>query len=211
MDFNDISYYDNPRLDLLHHIPHDVKQVLDVGCGTGSTGCEIKSKLGKDIKVVGIELNPSAGKVAENKIDNIIIGNVENVEIPYDNNYFDCIIYADVLEHLIDPWKLLIRHRSKLSDNGCIIASIPNIAHYKIIRMLKRGLWKYENAGIMDKTHLRFFTKKTILKMFLQADLTPIIIDKILSGNEYWRLKHKLLNNDCCVVQYIIKATKTKL
>ena len=67
--------------------------------------------------------------------------------------------------------------------------------------MLKRGLWEYENDGILYKTHLRFFTKKTILKlkMFLQSGLTPVIIDKILLGNEYWRLKQTLFQDDSCI------------
>ena len=193
---------------MLKHIPHDVKKVLDVGCGTGSLGLSIKSQLGTKIEVVGIELDHHAGKIAKSRIDNIIIGNVENINIPYENNYFDCIIYADILEHLIDPWELLIKHKLKLADNGSIIASIPNIGHYKIIKMLKRGYWKYEDEGILDKTHLRFFTKNTILKMFIQSGLTPIIIDKILVGNEYWRLKHKLFNIDSCVAQFIVKAQK---
>ena len=76
--------------------------------------------------------------------------------------------------------------------------------------MLKKGLWKYEDAGILDKTHLRFFTKETILELFSQAGLTSRIIDKILQGNEYWRLKHKIFNDDSCVIQFIIKATKNK-
>ena len=79
--------------------------------------------------------------VLTSKIDKIIIGDVENISIPYDNEYFDCIIYADVLEHLINPLELLTRHKSKLADNGYIIASIPNIAHYKIIKMLSANLF----------------------------------------------------------------------
>ena len=193
---------------MLNHIPHNVTKVLDVGCGTGALGLSIKSKLGTHIEVVGIELDNKAGNIAKNKIDNVIIGNVENIDIPYDDNYFDCIIYADILEHLINPWELLTKHKSKLADQGSIIASIPNIAHYKIIKMLKSGMWKYENAGIMDKTHLRFFTKNTMFQMFVESGLTPSIIDKILVGNEYWRLKYKLFNIDSCVAQFIIKARK---
>ena len=210
MDEKDITYYNTQRLDILQHIPNNINKVLDVGCGTGSLGEAIKLNFGKHIEVIGIDCNPKASEIAKSKIDKIIIGDVENISIPYDNEYFDCIIYADVLEHLINPWEILTKHKSKLAYDGCIIASIPNIAHYKIIKMLKKGLWKYEDAGILDKTHLRFFTKATILELFSQAGLTPRIIDKILQGNEYWRLKQKIFNDDSCVIQFIIKATQNK-
>ncbi|SVD73432.1 uncharacterized protein METZ01_LOCUS426286, partial [marine metagenome] len=88
------------------------------------------------------------------------------------------------------------------------IASIPNIANYKIIRMLKKGLWEYKDTGIMDITHLRFFTKKTISEMFITSGYNPKIVDKILSRNNFWLLMHKLFNSDKCVIQFIIKATK---
>ena len=208
MDYKNIQYYNNPRIDILQHIPNNTQRVLDIGCGSAALGIELKSNLGDDIEVVGIEQNYEVAKTVKNKIDKIIIGNIEEINIPYNDGYFDCIICADVLEHLIDPWQLLTRLKLKLNDEGCILASIPNIANYKIIKMLKKEMWHYEDAGIMDRTHLRFFTKSTIIELFVQSDLTPIIVDKIMSGNKYRQLYHKIINNDICVSQFIIKATK---
>jgi len=208
MKNKDLLYYDGARFDLLPHIPNNAKNILDIGCGTGATGLAIKSKLNNNIEVIGVELNAEAGELAKDKIDQIIIGNIEEVNLSFAPGYFDCILYADILEHLIDPWKVLANHKYLLANDGCIIASIPNIANYKIIRMLKKGLWEYKNAGIMDRTHLRFFTKKTISEMFITSGYNPEIVDKILSKNNFWLLMHKLFNSDKCVIQFIIKATK---
>ena len=101
---SNIDYYDNPRLDLIPHIPKNIKNILNVGCGTGSLGFAIKEKISDNIKVSGIEMNVEAGNIAKSNIDNVMIGNVENLDIDTQLNSFDCIIYADVLEHLIDPW-----------------------------------------------------------------------------------------------------------
>ena len=200
------SYYDTPRLDLLKHIPQGAQTILDVGCGTGALGVAIKEKCGNQIEVHGIEINSKVAKIAQNRLNTVQIGNIESLDLPYNPNFFDCIVYGDVLEHLVNPWEIIKKHKTILSKTGCMIASIPNIAHYKIIKMLKKGLWEYQDSGIMDKTHLRFFTKSTMLDLFVQAELKPVIIDKRLIGNEFWRIRDKIFNSEHCVQQFIIRA-----
>ncbi len=85
-------------------------------------------------------------------------GDVETLDLPFDREYFDCVVCADVLEHLRDPGRLLARVRPLMAPGGTLIASIPNVRHYSIFMMLAAGLWTYQPEGLMDSTHLRFFT-----------------------------------------------------
>jgi len=165
----DMNYFESSatsaRDDLIDLIPQNVANVLEVGAGVGKMGANLRRRGFK--KIVGIEISKEAGDKATQYYDELIVGDVENLQLKYPDGYFDCIIYADVLEHLIDPWKVIKEQRKYLSEGGCIVASIPNIRYYKVLRKLVfKGDWDYQNAGILDRTHLRFFTIKTIKKMF---------------------------------------------
>jgi 2-polyprenyl-3-methyl-5-hydroxy-6-metoxy-1,4-benzoquinol methylase len=84
---------------------------------------------------------------------------------------FDCIIFGDILEHLLDPWETLRRYRTLLDPAGVVIASIPNIGHISVILNLIRGRWEYGERGLLDSTHLRFFTRRSMIELFQKADL----------------------------------------
>jgi len=144
-------------------------KVLDVGCAEGYLSKIIASN---ECEVVGIELNKDAGQKAVKYCKEVIIGNVESIEL---NNkyyeYFDFVILADVLEHLKDPLKILIKFKKYLKDNGCIIISVPNIANWRVRFKLMTGKFDYENQGILDEEHLRFFTEKTFKKLIIDAGL----------------------------------------
>jgi 2-polyprenyl-3-methyl-5-hydroxy-6-metoxy-1,4-benzoquinol methylase len=94
------------------------------------------------------------------------------MDLPFAPGSLDCIICADVLEHLRNPYDVLKRFAGLLSDSGTIVSSIPNVRHYSILHMLAEGLWTYQPQGLMDSTHLRFFTKHEIGSLFDQAGLT---------------------------------------
>ena len=134
MQIND--YYGHKREDIaeLAVTSGIIKNVLDIGCGYGMWGQFLKSNGAE--KVDGIEISTKAYKKAKQNLDKVILGSAEDKTVIDQVDLYDCILCADILEHLIDPWKLLIKHKSILANNGCIIASIPNIAHYKIIKML---------------------------------------------------------------------------
>jgi len=120
-------------------------------------------------------------KVAKEKLDRVIIGDIEKLNLTdyLAANYFDCIVFADILEHLKNPWDVLKSVTSFLSDEGVVIASIPNIRHYTtIINLLFRGYWPYRERGIHDKNHLRFFTFKNIKTMFNDAGINIISIKR---------------------------------
>lgn len=107
-------------------------------------------------------------KVPKEKIDKVIVGNIERINLTdyFTPNYFYCIIFADVLEHLKNPWTVLKGTTNFLTDSGFVIISFPNVRHYTTIINLVKGYWPYRERGIHDKTHLRFFTFKNIKNAF---------------------------------------------
>ncbi len=166
------------RNDVLDLVPANVKNILDVGCSNGTLGGQIKDKFPAS-EVCGIELNKEMAERALEKIDRVIVGNIERQDLAklFNSNYFDCIIFADLLEHLQDPWRVLKDMTKYLKADGTIIASMPNVRHYSsIFNLLFKGYWPYRDRGIHDRTHLRFFTKKNIIELFQSAELQIINI-----------------------------------
>ncbi|MEE8380299.1 MAG: class I SAM-dependent methyltransferase [Thermodesulfobacteriota bacterium] len=171
--------YTGRRDDILTLIPDKVKKVLDVGCSIGALGEQIKQR--NHAEVVGIEIDAQMAHYAEEKLDRVVVGDIETINLQdyLVTNYFDCIIFADILEHLKNPWEVLKNTIGFLSDNGVVIASIPNIRHYTVIvNLLFRGDWPYRKRGIYDKAHLRFFTLKKIKEMFRDSVLEIIKIER---------------------------------
>jgi len=162
------------------------KKILDVGCGDGSLP-QILTK--NKNEVWGMEVNQSAANRAKKHCQKIFIIDVENNSLPVPDQYFDIIIFADVLEHLKLPAEILKKIRKKLKPNGLIIASIPNIANWRYRLKLLFGQFNYEDDGILDKTHLRFFTLSTIKKMFNQAGLKIVKMD---ITPDYYKISNRL-------------------
>ena len=165
-DFN-LSYV-GLRDDVFNLVPDNINKVLDMGCSIGALGEHIKRK-NNNVEVVGVETDKQMAKVTKGKIDRVIMEDIERINLIdyFQYNYFDCIIFADVLEHLKDPWAVLKNVTNFLTNSGFIITSIPNVRHYTtIFNLLFRGNWPYRGRGIHDKNHLRFFTFKNIKKCF---------------------------------------------
>jgi SAM-dependent methyltransferase len=163
------AYYCEPRLDIQALIDASGKRILDVGCAAGTLGAALKRAGATE--VVGIEYSPEAALLAQQRLDRVFVGDVQNLELPLDEASFDTIIFADVLEHTVDPWAVLTAYRRFLKADGQIIASIPNIRFYAIIARLIFNRWEYRESGILDRTHLRFFTWPTIKQLFARAGL----------------------------------------
>jgi len=145
--------YIGARNDILNLVPDCVSKVLDIGCGIGTLGESIKQKW--KVEVVGIEIDEQMAKVAKERLDKVIIGDIEKINLAeyLTLNYFDCIIFADILEHLKDPWSVLKKIVKFLAEDGIIVASIPNVRHYTtILNLVFRGYWPYRERGIHDRT-----------------------------------------------------------
>lgn len=171
------DYYLDPRNDVLEIMPKDAKRILDVGCGAGMLGKAIKNERGGTKEVIGIEINKEAAKEAQKNLDKVFVGDIETACFPLKKDYFDCIICADVIEHLEDPEGFLRRYRPYLKKDGFIVLSIPNVQFYHIILSLIFGRWEYQERGIMDKTHLRFFTLGSINQLMAK---TGFKVEKVI-------------------------------
>jgi SAM-dependent methyltransferase len=160
---------ENERPDLERLVPRHAVAVLDVGCGFGRLGAALKRR--GVARVVGVELSPVAADAARDLLDEVVVGDVEAVELPFPEASFDCVVYGDILEHLVDPWRVLRRHRGLLRRDGVALLSIPNVGYWRVLVGLARGRFRYEAAGTLDRTHLRFFTLEGIEELCGQAGL----------------------------------------
>jgi 2-polyprenyl-3-methyl-5-hydroxy-6-metoxy-1,4-benzoquinol methylase len=172
------NYYSTARTEILDLVPEGVNRVLEVGCGTGQTLSMLKEKnLCKE--TVGIELVASVASQASKIVDKIYVLNVEISELPCELGKFDLILLLDVLEHLVDPWDFLLKLKSNyLSKKGKLIISLPNARHFSLVLPLLAGSFEYVERGILDKTHLRFFTKKSAIALIKSAGLNVEKIKK---------------------------------
>lgn len=203
------DYYQCIRCDVVDLVEKGTKRVLDVGCAFGITGELLKEKGIEE--VVGIEVQPHACEEASKRLDKVIMGNVQDLTLPYKDGYFDCIIYADILEHLIDPWSVLKRQNRLLKKGGHVVASIPNVRHYRVIKKLKSGRWDYEEKGVLDSTHVRFFTLESIKKMFRDAGYDIERIEYKISASNNRKLLNKILRgrlNESLSEQFLVRAAK---
>jgi len=143
------------------------KKVLDVGCATGQISRRLKEN---GCTVVGIEIDEESAKVTKQYCENVIVGDVEKLsELSYPEKYFDALLFGDVLEHLKDPLRVLRNLKRYLKDDGYIVCSVPNVAHIYIRLKILFGKWDYEDTGLLDRTHLRFFTIKSVKKLIEDA------------------------------------------
>lgn len=159
------GYYSNIRYEMLKYLPLDTNAVIDIGCGDGSFAQVIKERT--NAEVWGIEYMKGEAHRAEKVLDKVYFGPCEDHLDKLPKHYFDVVYFNDVLEHLVDPYTVLEKIKTLLKPDGVVISSIPNIRyHNAIIKLLFSKDWEYEGSGVMDKTHLRFFTSKSILKMY---------------------------------------------
>lgn len=162
-------YYNIDKHRTVSLIPQGPNVILDLGCATGQLGRKLR-ELNKASELVGVEIYEAVAKEAEQYYDKVYCGDIESLKLNY-KGYFDFVICGDILEHLRDPWSMSDNIYGWLKKNGVLISTIPNIRYWRVIRdLLVFGKWEYVEAGIMDKTHMRFFTRKTFIKLLKKSN-----------------------------------------
>lgn len=162
---NSFEVYESAvRSEMLEFIPETAEKILDVGCSVGNFGQLLKSE--KTVEVWGVEIDRQATEMASEKLDKVLCGEFGGgLNLP--EEYFDCVVFNDVLEHMVDPYEALRFTKRLLKKDGKVVASIPNVRYFdNIWNLVVHCRWDYVDAGILDRTHLRFFTKKSIRSTF---------------------------------------------
>ena len=167
------GYYGFVRREIQPLLPPGGGHVLEVGCGQGATLAWLR-EAGFAARTTGIELDPDAAAVARGHVDHLIEGDAEAAIASLAAESVDLALCLDVLEHLVDPWRAMARLARALRPGGRVIVSVPNIRHYSVtLPLLWSGRWQYEEAGILDRTHLRFFSRAGAQGLLTQAGLAP--------------------------------------
>jgi 2-polyprenyl-3-methyl-5-hydroxy-6-metoxy-1,4-benzoquinol methylase len=161
----DANYFSYARREILPLLPAKFSKIFELGCGDGSTLRMVKSYFNIDF-CAGLDIDKKAAEIAGRNIDLTLCGNIEAGELPDAIRDIDVILCLDVLEHLVDPWRTVRKLHERLSPQGIIIASIPNVRYFRAsLPLVLAGRWELQEQGILDRTHLRFFVKKTAIEL----------------------------------------------
>lgn len=162
--------HENHNPDLLRIIPQTSKCIVEVGCSSGALAREFK-KLNPETQYIGIEVDSDYAKLAKRHCDEVHLANIESMSDALwgQLSQADCWIFGDTLEHLQNPWQVLRKIRSLIGPNGVIACCIPNAQHWSLQVKLSIGEFRYESSGLLDKTHLRWFTRKTLIELFYDS------------------------------------------
>jgi 2-polyprenyl-3-methyl-5-hydroxy-6-metoxy-1,4-benzoquinol methylase len=161
-DKSEQVYSSHMRAEMVQFLPSEYSKVLEIGCNVGN----FRRFLSKPCQYWGIEPFEEAANIAKTKMDKILVGFYDNVinEIP--DNYFDLVIANDIIEHMEQPWNFLKSIKKKMAEKASLVLSVPNVRYYDNLKnLLFYKDWKYVDAGILDITHLRFFTEKSIIRL----------------------------------------------
>jgi len=166
--------YETERPDVQALVPAGARRILDLGCSSGVLGAALKRRQGAE--VVGIELDPEYARDAETRLDHVVCADVADGLARVDElGTFDCVIAADVLEHLVDPWDALRRAAALLEPGGSVVVSVPNVRSWEtFLALLVRGRWPRRPSGLFDATHLRWFTLADARELLEQAGLRVV-------------------------------------
>ena len=182
------GYFYNPRTEMLKFIPRNAMSILEVGCGEGSF---LRPLMAENREIWGVEINAEVAEKAKEVCDFVLTGSFEEVFEQLPVKHFDCIIFNDVLEHMYAPWEVLSQVKSLLSDEGVIVSSIPNFRYISnlILEIVWKGEFRYKpEGGILDDTHIRFFTSKSIVRMYSEQGF-EIVLHEGIKPCKSWKEK----------------------
>jgi SAM-dependent methyltransferase len=179
------SSYETNRPDVQAHVPPDASSILELGCSSGALGAALKRRAApREVTVLGVELDPDYAATAAERLDRVVLADAEAFlvgpappEAP-----FDCLIAADVLEHLVDPWTALRRAVELVRPGGKVIVSLPNVLFFgALLRLVRERRWPRDEDGVFDATHLRWFSGVDAEDLLRDASLREIDVEP-----RYW-------------------------
>jgi 2-polyprenyl-3-methyl-5-hydroxy-6-metoxy-1,4-benzoquinol methylase len=180
------EYYFGKRPEMLKYIPSTAMRILEVGCGEGHF-LKVLKEQNPERETWGVEINAEAAEKAKAHCDKVLVGDFDVLCESLPKNYFDCIIFLDVLEHLYAPWDTINYYKSLLSDTGVFVSSIPNVrCVHNLVEILINGEFQYKDQGLLDSTHIRFFTSKSIRRMFREQGY-DIVTHEGIHPKIYWK------------------------
>ncbi len=169
--------YENPRPELQARVPPDARRILDLGCASGALGAALKAR--QDCHVLGVERDPAYAARAQDQLDEVLLADVEALDfsgLPP----VDCLVCGDVLEHLVDPWRVLGDAAALLPPGGTVVVSLPNVRYWETFWQLGvKGTWPRRALGIFDRTHLRWFTLRDAYGLLDQAGCDVAAVDHL--------------------------------
>jgi 2-polyprenyl-3-methyl-5-hydroxy-6-metoxy-1,4-benzoquinol methylase len=207
------TYFANAREEIASLLQARAGRVLEVGCGTGSTLRWLKAT-GRCNHAAGLELFDSAAQEARQYADEVVVGDAEKlIDVAFQESSFDVILCLDVLEHMVDPWTFVAKAGRLLKSGGQLIASIPNVRHLSVVLPLAfAGRWRYGPQGLLDQTHLRFFTREGALALLSTEQLS---VTQWLRNFPPLPSKTAIVNlitlglmKDLLTVQYLVSARR---
>ena len=185
------QYFEYPRTEMLAFVPVTSAKVLEIGCGRAGFAQLLKAR--GAVHVTAIEAHAESAVWARQRVDRLLDMPIEDAIPALQGQEFDCIVLNDVLEHLVDPWKVLAALRGVLSAEGRIVASLPNVRYLPVFKdYVLRGQWRYQQDGVLDRTHLRFFTRTAMRELFESTGFAVEHVQGINATNVSW--KFHLLN-----------------
>ena len=202
------GYYQNPRREVFDIVPKGASKVLEIGC---AAGC-FRQNFVDDVEYWGVEPVKDAAEEATARGVRVLVGTYDAVCNQLPEGYFDVVVCNDVIEHMPSPEEFLASVKRKLAPDGVLVGSVPNVRFWgNLVNLLIRRDWKYEASGVLDRTHLRFFTKKSLRRLFKCSGYSL----KMIRGIESGRMKAlKVLlapilvfvGFDICDMQFIVKG-----
>jgi 2-polyprenyl-3-methyl-5-hydroxy-6-metoxy-1,4-benzoquinol methylase len=209
----DTAYFNwNRSQDISPYLPRTADRICEIGCATGSTLASLKRRYDASF-AAGFDIDEQSIAIARGHLDRAEVIDMESTQLPNYINDIDLFLCLDVLEHLKDPWTVVKTLHARMRVGGSIVASIPNVQHYSVsMALLFAGKWELANAGLLDRTHLRFFVRRTAIELMTSSGLRMEAI-----GPTYGRrldravaiLSAGLLTN-ICALQYIVRVTRAK-
>lgn len=208
---NSSGYFEQARHDVAALVPVECHRILEVGAGFGGLGRILAQR--PDMEMDAVEINPDAPKYLEGLYRKYWIGDIERIQLVGALPEYDCIVFPDVLEHLVNPWGALSKLCESLRKGGYVVASLPNVRNIALLyNLVVRGRWDYTNSGLLDRTHLRFFARSNIEELLngagLQIERWEMNRDRYTGVRGAFASLAKVVSPEIDVCQYLVLARK---